>query len=88
MRLLRFRRPAVPSRAEPRQPLLRQGLAGEPLKSKTPVLDWRKRQQARAAVRLCIEEWLEKLPPVYTRPIYQSKCEAVYQHVHDAYGAG
>jgi len=51
------------------------------VKAKALVLDWRKRQQTRAAVRLCIEEWLEKLPPVYTREIYQTKCEAVYQHV-------
>ena len=58
------------------------------LKAKALVLDWRKRQQTRAAVRLCIEEWLDKLPPVYTPAIYQSKCEAVYQHVYDMYGGG
>lgn len=58
------------------------------LKAKALVLDWRKRQQTRAAVRLCIEEWLDKLPPVYTPAIYQAKCEAVYQHVYDAYGGG
>ena len=58
------------------------------LKAKALVLDWRKRQQTRAAVRLCIEEWLDKLPPVYAPAIYQAKCEAVYQHVYDAYGAG
>jgi type I restriction enzyme R subunit len=56
------------------------------LKTKALVLDWRKRQQTRAAVRLCIEEWLDKLPPVYTPPVYQTKCEAVYQHVYDVYG--
>ena len=58
------------------------------LKSKKLVLDWRKRQQTRAAVRLCIEEWLDKLPPVYTEPVYHAKCEAVYQHVYDMYGGG
>ena len=47
------------------------------LRTKSLVLDWRQRQQARAAVRLCIEEWLDKLPPVYTPAIYQAKCEAV-----------
>jgi type I restriction enzyme R subunit len=57
------------------------------LKANTLVLDWRKRQQTRAAVRLCIEEWLDKLPPVYTRAIYQTKCDAVYQHVYDMYGS-
>ena len=58
------------------------------LKAKALVLDWRKRQQTRAAVRLCIEEWLDKLPSVYTPAVYQAKCEAVYQHVYDAYGGG
>lgn len=55
------------------------------LKATTLVLDWRKRQQSRAAVRLCIEEWLDKLPPAYTADIFQVKCEAVYQHVYDTY---
>ena len=58
------------------------------LKAKALVLDWRQRQQTRASVRLCIEEWLDKLPPVYTPAVYQAKCEAVYQHVYDAYGGG
>jgi len=59
------------------------------LKVQKLVLDWRKRQQARAAVRLCIEEFLDKLPPAYTKEIYRAKCEAVYQHVYDNYaGAG
>ncbi len=58
------------------------------LKAKALVLDWRKRQQTRAAVRLCIEEWLDKLPPVYTSAIYQTKCDAVYQHVYDMYTGG
>ncbi len=58
------------------------------LKAKALVLDWRKRQQTRAAVRLCIEEWLDKLPPVYTSTIYQTKCDAVYQHVYDMYTGG
>lgn len=58
------------------------------LKAKALVLDWRKRQQTRAAVRLCIEEWLDKLPAVYTSAIYQNKCDAIYQHVYDVYGGG
>lgn len=61
---------------------LLQTLKGEKL-----VLDWRKRQQSRAMVRLCIEEFLDKLPPAYTSELYQAKCEAVYQHVYDSYGA-
>jgi type I restriction enzyme R subunit len=37
-------------------------------------------------VRLCINEFLDKLPQVYTTELYQAKCEAVYQHVYDSYG--
>jgi type I restriction enzyme M protein len=48
----------------------------------------RKRQQSRAMVRLCINEFLDRLPPVYTPELYRVKCEAVYQHVHDSYGVG
>lgn len=59
------------------------------LKAQKLVLDWRKRQQSRAAVKLCIEEYLDKLPPAYTKEIYRAKCEVVYQHVYDNYaGAG
>lgn len=57
----------------------------ETLKNGKLILDWRKRQQARAAVRLCIEEMLDKLPRSYTPDIYQTKCDAVYQHVYDSY---
>jgi type I restriction enzyme R subunit len=57
----------------------------EKLKHEKLVLDWRKRQQARQAVRLCIEEELDKLPEVYSIELYQEKCEATYRHVYDAY---
>jgi type I restriction enzyme R subunit len=55
------------------------------LKARQLVLDWRKRQQARAAVRLCIEESLDRLPRAYTPELYRAKCEAVYQLVYDQY---
>ncbi len=55
------------------------------LKREKLVLDWRKRQQSRALVRLAIEEMLDQLPERYSRDLYQQKCEAVYQHVYDAY---
>jgi type I restriction enzyme R subunit len=59
------------------------------LKAERLVLDWRKRQQSRAAVRLAIEEALNHLPDRYTQELYDQKCEAVYQHIYDAYfGAG
>jgi type I restriction enzyme R subunit len=55
------------------------------LKREKLVIDWRKKQQARAAVRLSIEEILDQLPRVYTPSIYKQKCDAVYQHVYEAY---
>lgn len=61
----------------------------EKLKSGKLVLDWRKKQQARASVRLCIEEMLENLPPIFTAEIYRQKCGLVYQHVYESYyGSG
>ena len=53
------------------------------------VLDWRNRQQSRAAVRLTVYETLGELPERYTQEIYDQTCEAVYQHIYDCYyGAG
>lgn len=49
------------------------------------VLDWRKRQQSRAAVRISIEKTLDLLPRICTPNIFQNKCDLVYQHVHDSY---
>jgi type I restriction enzyme R subunit len=61
----------------------------ERLKTEKFVLDWRKRQQSRAAVRICIEETLDHLPRVYTTEVFQQKCELTYQHVYDSYfGSG
>ena len=57
----------------------------ESLKRERLVLDWRKKQQARAGVRLCIEQILDRLPKVFTLEMYRRKCEAVYQHVFEAY---
>jgi type I restriction enzyme R subunit len=57
----------------------------ETLKKEKLVLDWRKRQQTRQAVRLFIEERLDLLPPVYSTDLYQKKCELAYQHVYDSY---
>jgi type I restriction enzyme R subunit len=56
------------------------------LKVEKLVLDWRKRQQTRAAVQVCIGVFLDKLPRAYTPEIYHAKCDAVYQHVYDMYG--
>ncbi len=60
------------------------------LKAERLVLDWRKQQQARAAVKLAIEDALDRgLPTAYSPDIFKQKCEAVYLHVYDSYyGAG
>ncbi len=55
------------------------------LKREKLGLDWRKRQQSRAAVKLAIEEVLEQLPPSYSSDVYESKCQDVYQHIYDSY---
>lgn len=53
------------------------------------VLDWRKRQQSRAAVRVAIENAIWQLPDCYTDEMCQQKSTQVYQHVYDNYwGAG
>ena len=49
------------------------------------VLDWRKEQQTRAAVRVAVEETLDRLPEKYVRQLYAQKCDAVYQHVFESY---
>jgi type I restriction enzyme R subunit len=55
------------------------------LKKEKLVLDWRKKQQSRAAVRLCIEQMLDPLPPQFTPDLYHEICDATYQHVYEAY---
>ena len=57
----------------------------EILKHEKLVLDWRKRQQTRASVRLCIEDVLDHLPEKYDKGLYQQKCDVVYQYVFDMY---
>jgi len=59
------------------------------LKAERLVLEWRSRQQTRAAVLVAIQEVLENLPQKYSDDDYRLKCETVYQHVYDSYyGAG
>ena len=57
----------------------------ETLKKEKLVLDWRKRQQSRAAVMLSIEYTLDGLPPSYSRDTYREKCDLVYRHIFDSY---
>ncbi len=56
------------------------------LKHEKLVLDWRKRQQSRAQVKVAIESVLDEgLPEAYTPDIYQMKSDAVFQHVYESY---
>jgi type I restriction enzyme R subunit len=48
------------------------------------VIDWRKRQQSRAAVKLSIGECIDHLPQRYVTE-YEAACQAIYQHVYDSY---
>ena len=58
----------------------------ETLKREKLVLDWRKKQQSRADVRLTIQKILDELlPECYSKELYEQKCEAVYQHIYDSY---
>jgi len=50
------------------------------------VLEWRSHTQARAQVRLAIEDTLDSgLPRAYTPELYQGKCSAVFEHVFENY---
>jgi type I restriction enzyme R subunit len=57
----------------------------ERLKGEKLVLGWRKKQQARAVVRQCINDMLDQLPPVFTPAVYEQACERAYLHVYDSY---
>ena len=55
------------------------------LKEAKLVLDWRKKQRARADVFSTVREVLDELPRTFTQELYQQKCDSVYQHVYDSY---
>ena len=53
------------------------------------VLDWRRRNDARAKVRLTIEDSLDEgLPRVYTPEVYREKCSTLFEHVFERFGHG
>jgi len=60
------------------------------LKWELLVLDWKKRQQTRAAVEVTINGELDAgLPDVYDQQIYSEKCARIFQHIFESYqGAG
>jgi len=50
------------------------------------VLGWRQKIQARAGVRLAIEDTLDEgLPRAYTKDLYQTKCNVLFEHVYESY---
>ena len=56
------------------------------LRQEKLVLDWRKRERSRAAVKIAVQKILdEMLPECYTKAIYDQKCEVVYQHIYECY---
>ncbi|MDP3000363.1 MAG: type I restriction endonuclease subunit R [Bryobacterales bacterium] len=57
----------------------------EKLKREKLVLDWRKQQTTRAMVFTTIKDILDRLPRVYTKEIYDQKCDVVYQHFYESY---
>ncbi len=59
------------------------------LKREKLVLDWREKQQAKAAVMQTIRLQMRQLPPAYTREVQQEKYARTFAHIYDHYsGAG
>ena len=51
------------------------------------VLNWRQKAQARAQVRLAIEDTLDEgLPRAYTPEVFKSKCVVLFEHVFETFG--
>lgn len=50
------------------------------------VLNWRQKAQARARVKLVIEDTLDEgLPRVYTPELYTAKCSRLFEHVYERF---
>ena len=49
------------------------------------VIDWRKSQMKRAAVRVAIKTALKDLPDAYDEVKFEAALEAVYEHVYESY---
>jgi type I restriction enzyme R subunit len=61
----------------------------EKLKREKLVLDWREKQQAKAAVMQTLKLEIRRLPDRYTKDIRSEKMARAYAHVYDHYyGAG
>jgi len=53
------------------------------LQQEKMVLDWKKKQQARASIKNTIAKMLDQLPRVFTKELYQEKCDLVYKYVYN-----
>jgi type I restriction enzyme, R subunit len=61
----------------------------ETLKSEKLVIDWRNKPRARGSVRQTIEVLFDKgLPEVYDEEIYETKCNAAFNHIFSSYYGG
>ena len=50
------------------------------------VLNWRQKAQARAQVKLAIEDTLDEgLPRAYTPDLYTTKCLSLFEHVFERF---
>jgi type I restriction enzyme R subunit len=50
------------------------------------VLGWRQKIQARARVRLMIEDTLDDgLPRAYTKDLFKAKSDSLFEHIYEAY---
>ena len=50
------------------------------------VLDWKRRQQTRSAVRVAVGTILDKqLPDIYGRPLFHQKADAIFDHIYASY---
>ena len=50
------------------------------------VIDWRRRESARAALRMAIEDTLDRqLPDPYSKDVFDRKCAAIFEHVYESY---
>ena len=50
------------------------------------VLGWRQKIQSRAKVRIAIEDTLDEgLPRAFSKDLYKGKCDALFEHVYEAY---
>lgn len=57
----------------------------EILKREKLVLDWRKKQQAKADVQVTIEMTLDRLSASYKQEVYSQLHTDVFQHVYKSY---